>query len=66
MVGNFESKKQAMRYYDALMSNEYVFANLEKEQYNGFVLSQKNYPVFYKDKDVEKYLSFFQQNYLDN
>jgi hypothetical protein len=65
MVGNFETKKDAMRYYNALMSNEYVFANLDQEQYNGFVLAQENYPVFYKDKDVEKYLAFFKQNYLD-
>jgi tetratricopeptide (TPR) repeat protein len=65
MVGNFETKKEAMRYYNALMSNEYVFANLDQEQYNGFVLAQENYPVFYKDKDVEKYLAFFKQNYLD-
>jgi len=65
MVGNFESKKQAMRYYNALMSNEYVFANLAPEQYSGFVLAQENYPVFYKDKDVEKYLAFFEQNYLN-
>jgi 6-phosphogluconolactonase (cycloisomerase 2 family) len=65
MVGNFESKKQSMRYYNALMSNEYVFANLDPKQYSGFVLAQENYPVFYKDKDVEKYLAFFEQNYLN-
>jgi hypothetical protein len=65
MVGNFNSVKEAMRYYSSLMSNEYVFANLDESQYNGFVIAQDNYPVFYKDKDVEKYLAFFKQNYLE-
>ena len=65
MVGNFESIDRAMNYYNALMSNDYVFANLPKDSYKGFVISQENYPVFYKDKDVKKYLAFFKQNYQD-
>jgi len=65
MVGNFNTIKEAMRYYNSLMQNEYVFANLKDKQFSGFVISQENYPVFYKDKDVEKYLAFFKQNYLE-
>jgi tetratricopeptide (TPR) repeat protein len=64
MVGNFETIEDAMKYYDAIMSNDYVFASLDKNVYNGFILAQENYPVFYKDKDINKYLAFFRQNYL--
>ncbi len=66
MVGNFNTVERALNYYHAIMSNEYVFANLSEDDYNGFVIAQENYPVFYKDKDVDKYLAFFKQNYLAN
>jgi tetratricopeptide (TPR) repeat protein len=66
MVGNFNTVNEALDYYHAIMSNEYVFANLSEDDYNGFVIAQENYPVFYKDKDVDKYLAFFKQNYLPN
>ncbi len=64
MVGNFATIKDAMNYYNAVMTNEYVFANLNKENFSGFAIAQENYPVFYKDKDVKKYLAFFKQNYF--
>ena len=64
MVGNFETINGAMRYYNSISDNEYVFSNLENAEYNGFVIAQENYPVFYKDKDVKKYLAFFRENYL--
>ena len=66
MVGNFNEIDLAMNYYNAIIENEYVFANLAREEYDGFVLAQENYPIFYKDKDVKKYLAFFQQNYLED
>ena len=64
MVGNFETIESAMKYYNSIMTNDYVFSSLETDQYNGFVIAQENYPVFYKDKDLKKYLAFFKQNYL--
>jgi hypothetical protein len=66
MVGNFSTISDAMNYYNAIMANLYVFANLNKEEFNGFAIAQENYPVFYKDKDVKKYLAFFKKNYLEN
>ena len=66
MVGNFNSVEDAMRYYNAIMSNDYVFANMDPETYDGFVITQENYPILYKDKDLKKYLAFFRQNYLKN
>ncbi len=66
MVGNFASIKDAMNYYNAIMANDYVFANLNKESFSSFSIAQENYPVFYKDKDVKKYLAFFKKNYFKN
>ncbi len=64
MVGNFNTIDDAMDYYNAIIANEYVYANLTKDDYDGFVIAQENYPVFYKDKDLKKYLAFFRQNYF--
>lgn len=64
MVGNFNTIDEAMDYYNAIITNEYVYANLTESDYDGFVIAQENYPVFYKDKDVNKYLTFFRQNYF--
>jgi hypothetical protein len=66
MVGNFNSIPEALKYYKAIMADDYVFSNLSQDVYNGFILAQENYPVFYKDKDINKYLAFFRENYLDN
>jgi tetratricopeptide (TPR) repeat protein len=66
MIGNFSTIKDVMNYYNAIMANEYVFANLSKESFSGFAIAQENYPVFYKDKDVKKYLAFFKKNYFGN
>ncbi len=64
MVGNFKTIESAMKYYNAIMKEEYIFSNLEEEKVEGFVIAQENYPVLYKDKDLDKYLAFFKQNYL--
>lgn len=65
MVGNFNEIERSMTYYNSLISNEYVFANIDESLYTGFVISQENYPIFYKDKDVEKYLVFFNKKYVE-
>ena len=65
MVGNFKTIEGSMKYYNAIMANEYIFSNLEEDNVDGFVIAQENYPVLYKDKDLEKYLAFFKLNYLE-
>ena len=65
MVGNFSTVDEAMSYYNAIITNEYVYANLTEYDYDGFIIAQENYPIFYKDKDIKKYLAFFKQNYFE-
>ena len=65
MVGNFKTIESSMKYYNSIMQNEYIFSNLEEDKVDGFVIAQENYPVLYKDKDLEKYLAFFKLNYLE-
>lgn len=64
-VSNFSDKAKSMSYYKSVQENAYVNSALEGGDHDEFVISVDNYPTFYKDKDVETYLSFFKDNYLN-
>jgi tetratricopeptide (TPR) repeat protein len=62
-IGNFENKKVADRYFYFLNSNTYVFSGIEKENYKIFPISTKNYPILYRDKNVDEYIDFLKDVY---
>lgn len=65
-IGNFENKEEADKFYLALSNDEYVFSGINTDDYDIVTISIGNYPVFYKEKDVEGYLLFFNEYYLKN
>ena len=63
-VNNFDNDQKAMDYYQSIQNNPYIFTKLENMGgYNDFVISSDNYPVFYKSKDINQYLRFFERYY---
>lgn len=62
-VSNFRGKDKVMAYYDAIRKSDYVFTRELRESSSFFAISSDNYPVFYRDKDVEKYKKFFNKHY---
>ncbi len=62
-VSNFPGKEEAMNYLVGITGNAYVFSNLNSDDYQVFVISVDNYQVFYRSKDVDKYLEFYRENY---
>lgn len=64
LVTNMRNKKQAMMYFRAIVTNRDLFEPVEKVGYRNFVISDENMEVFLKDKDSDKYLQFFKENYL--
>jgi len=62
-VNRFDNKNDAMDYMMAIENNKEILPKLQKAAYKHFVISASNYPVFYKSKDVNKYLDFFNKNY---
>jgi tetratricopeptide (TPR) repeat protein len=64
-VGNFENSEMAINYYESMLRNEYVTSQVRDVEKNTFVVSVDNYPVFYREKDVEAYLKFFNNEYLE-
>lgn len=60
----FVDEAKAMDYYETIKQSQAVFEGLEKANYQHFVISSANFPIFYQFKDVDEYLTFFQENYL--
>ena len=62
-VSNFENKKKAMEYFSSLKANATFISNLKPADYKHFLISVENYTTFFKNKDVDKYMLFFNKNY---
>ncbi len=62
-VANFPDKRRAMTYYNAVANKEGLLTPYNKNDYTHFVITVENYPIFYKDKDVDKYMRFFREHY---
>jgi len=63
-VANFNDKTTAMKYYNAVKDNKKIFEEYNKNDFKQFVISVDNYPIFYKDKNITKYMEFFEKNYF--
>ncbi|MCK5337971.1 MAG: hypothetical protein KAJ50_04130, partial [Bacteroidales bacterium] len=65
-VGNFDNAEDAMDYYNDINSDAYVFGELGTGNFVETIISMKNYPIFYRDKDADLYKRFFEINYLND
>jgi len=63
-VSNFEDVKKTLDYYNGIKNNDYVFSNIKSDDSRQFIISSDNYPIFYKNKDVNSYLPFFNKYYI--
>ncbi len=62
-VSNFENQEKAMTYFTAITKSQYVITTLDETGWTPFVISVDNYPILYKNKDIEAYSTFFEENY---
>ncbi|HPM92740.1 MAG TPA: hypothetical protein PKZ74_08000, partial [Bacteroidales bacterium] len=62
-VGNFSNAQKARDYFDLIVINEYVYADLKAGTFFNFVISTENYSLFFKEKDIGGYSTFFEKNY---
>lgn len=63
LVKTFPDVQVAMLYYKRLRNDNYVFSGIVKNDYQLFIISLKNYPLFYKNKNIELYKQFFNEKY---
>jgi len=64
-VKNFRDAKTGMDYYYALLADPMVFSDFNETDFRHFIISRSNYNLFYKNKNVFRYIQFFKENYLD-
>jgi tetratricopeptide (TPR) repeat protein len=63
-VSNFDNAGKAMNYFMSIHESQYIFGKLETVgSYADFAISADNYPVFYRSKNEQQYLKFFEKNY---
>lgn len=60
----FKNKDEAMDYYTAFKVNKSTLPPLNKD-YQYFVIAEKNFATLYVEKDINKYIEFFEKNYLE-
>lgn len=60
---SFKNKEEAMDYYVAFKVNKAQVKEFT-EGFDFFVITDGNFSSLYVDKDVQKYVDFFQKNYL--
>lgn len=63
-VMKFAGKDKGMNYYDFLNESKEVFKDIENLEYQTFIISSANFKIFYQEKDLEGYLSFFRRKIL--
>ena len=63
-VTGFKETKKAMDYYDAILGDTTVFAGIDLQTTNQFIISQKNFGRFYQQKEIPPYVQFFLNNYI--
>ena len=63
-IREFSNKSKAMSYYRAFVEGDVrgVFG----ESYEAFIIASPNFPMFFKNRDIDGYKKAFNQYYLEN
>ncbi len=63
-VSSFAELDKALRYFEGIKGDQYIFSGMREGTYEQFLISSENYPVFFKEKNTKAYLEFFSKNYF--
>lgn len=64
-ISRFDNKEDGLRYYRYVNNNQNIQSYFSAGKAKHFIISVDDYSTFYQSKNVEKYLEFFTQNYLN-
>ena len=65
MVKTFQNSLDVSAYEKTLFSNPDLLKEINKTTFKKIIISQQNFIEFYKNKDVDGYSRFFDNNYLE-
>lgn len=61
-VSDFGNEQDAKDYITSMLISDYLFGGINKESYSVVPISSKNYAAFYKEKQLNEYKAFLQEN----
>ena len=64
LIKTFENVSRVTQYKNTIVSDQSIKKELEKYEYIIIIISQENYPEFYKNRDIDGYFRFFNNNYI--
>ena len=65
LLKEFQNAAKAKTFYNSIRYNKEVYAGMAEEDYEVFYISQQNYGIFFRQKDIESYRGFFTREYLN-
>lgn len=63
IVKPIKGYEKVINYYKAFLLNRTSLQELNANEYPTFIISSDNFNLFYKDKDIPYYLTFFNKNF---
>jgi tetratricopeptide (TPR) repeat protein len=64
ILRSFNDKTDALDYYNTFVKNTTILKDINSQNFDRFVISTKNFTSLFKQKQVEEYMMFFEENYL--
>ncbi len=64
LIRTFKDDKDAMRYYKTLQNNNGLMIDVERKKGKMYVISVPNFQLLFQNSEEDKYMDFFQKNYL--
>lgn len=62
-VKQMKNSAEAMAFYEDLSAHDTFFENASNADHYIFIIDDKNFPLFFKTKNLEEYLEFFEKHY---
>lgn len=61
-LGDFDNEQEAKDYITSMFITDYIFGGMDKQSYSVLPVSISNFAAFYKEKKVEEYKTFLNEN----
>lgn len=66
LVKGFSNAAKAESYYNEIRYSKKIFPDTDSKNHQVFIVSDHNFGVFFREKDIPEYMKFFTDNYLNN
>jgi tetratricopeptide (TPR) repeat protein len=65
IISGLPEKETATRYFRMFVQNRDLFLPLGNAAYRNFLITEDNFDIFLKEKNITEYMDFYKQNYLE-